>query len=437
MAIRPVVAWAACFLATVDVVAASARPMCMMADALAGSVDAHIDDWDRQVDFALNETFNCSIFLEWVYVSRDRIKTEIEFIRGNFTRDDDLIKTRGDEGISTTMAMSHMSKAASLVSAHMHIHGMLAVARRECLSEHLQLLFLMSLKRMNTLLHQQLRHLWVVFQGTSELLRQGASKWLAELVELFEADLHTMESIMVSWMPAHQELVDEACVAEKGGDPESQACAKAQAMPRPLSDRPGPPLPNHNPREPDSVALSTIEVLRMDTFDEWDNRKPLVRALLRYVLPRDGHVADFCSGGGFSAKFLNDTGLVTAYAFDPSPNIRLLSKGSVEHAPLNGDQLQLWMAFDVALCLTAAGDFRNDEDTWSKAWKNLDAHVTRGVILACGQGEVRERAMAAAAAHAPTLSYDAGLSAQLQKAESEGDGICVFWRAGQAPSTSA
>lgn len=424
-------------LASIQAVAASPRPMCQMAEALAGSVDAHIDDWDRQVDFALNETFNCSIFLEWVYVSRDRIKAELEAIKGNFTQDDDLIKARGDEGIPTTLAMSYMSRAASLVSAHTHIHGMLAVARRECLSEHLQLLFLMSLKRMNTLLHQQLRHLWVVFQGTSELLRQGATKWLAELVELFEADLHTMESIMVSWMPAIEELIDEACVVEKGGDPESTACGKAQAMPKPLSNRPGPPLPNHNSREPDGVALSTLEVLRKDTFDEWDLRKPVFRALLRYVLPRDGHVVDFCAGGGFSARFLNDTGLVTAYAFDASPNIRLLTKGSVEHVALNVDELQLWRTFDVAVCLTAAADFGSVEEVWGKAWRNIEAHTTRGAILACGTGEVRELALATAATHAPGLLFDAGLSAQLKPTESEGDGICVFWRAGQAPGQAA
>ena len=58
--------------------------------------------------------------------------------------------------------------------------------------------------------------------------------------------------------------------------------------------------------------------------------KPLLRALLRYVLPRDAHVADFCAGAGAAAQFLNDTGLVKAYAFDASTNIKLLSKNVVE-----------------------------------------------------------------------------------------------------------
>ena len=30
-------------------------------------------------------------------------------------------------------------------------------------------------------------------------VRQGAGKWLAEVVDLFEADIRTYESIMVNW----------------------------------------------------------------------------------------------------------------------------------------------------------------------------------------------------------------------------------------------
>lgn len=89
---------------------------------------------------------------------------------------------------------------------------------------------------MKHLLHAQLRHLWLVFQGTAELVRhifretrrhvtslsftfqaanifvfndvfrrsaeicrQGAGKWLTEVVDLFEADIRTYESIMVNW----------------------------------------------------------------------------------------------------------------------------------------------------------------------------------------------------------------------------------------------
>lgn len=239
------------------------RPRCALAEALTASVDMHLDDWDTQIEIGLNTSMNCSDFLEFVYLSRDRIRAQLDFVRGNFTADDEMFRARGEEGVSTTWAMTHMSTAASLVSAHIHIHGVLAAGRRECLSEHLQLLFLMSLRRMKGLLHSQLRQIWVVFQGTAELFRQGAGKWLAELVELFEADLRTYESIMVTWQPPKE--------------PEGESATNDP----PKIVRPGPPLPPYDAREADGIALSTIEVLRRDTFEEWNVRKPLLRTLLR------------------------------------------------------------------------------------------------------------------------------------------------------------
>ena len=124
---------------------------------------------------------------------------QLDYVRGNFSAEDEAFRLQGAVGGSSAWAMTHMSQAASLLSAHIHIHGILSGARPECLNEHLQLLFLMSLRRMKHLLHSQLRHLWLVFQGTAELVRQGAGKWLSEVVELFEADIRTYESIMVNW----------------------------------------------------------------------------------------------------------------------------------------------------------------------------------------------------------------------------------------------
>lgn len=393
---------------------ASQRPVCQMSEALIGAVDMHLTEWDNQIEIGLNETLNCSTFLEFTYLSRDRIRLQLEYLRGNFTAEDELYKAQGEEGQSTTWAMTYMSKAASLVSAHIHVHGVLGASRRECLSEHLQLLFLMSLRRLKNLLHGELRQLWIVFQGTPELFRQGVGKWLGELVELFEADLRTMESIMVSYVPPEeQEAVHKAAVAA-GGD------AAKEAADRPT--RPGPPLPPHGERDPDGITLSTTEVLRRNSFEEWDVHKPILRALLRHVLPRDGHVADFCAGNGLSAEFLNDTGLVTAYAFDASPNIQLLSKGAVDHIALHSGSVRLWRNFDVALCLTAASDFGQNAEAWSQVFKNLDAHASRGVVLSCGTGESRQQAVAAAARDAPGLQLDEAMSRNLNST------TCMFWR---------
>jgi len=417
---------AALLAAAAGVVAAaeSQRPVCMMAESLVDSVDMHLADWDTQIDFGLNSSLNCSMFLEFVYLSRERIRNQLDYIRGNFTAEDDQFQAQGEQGQSTTWAMTHMSTAASLVSAHVHIHGVLAAARRECLSEHLQLLFLMSLKRLKALLHGQLRQLWVVFQGTSELFRRGVGRWLGEVLELFEADLRTMETIMASWEPPPHELEAEGANssgAEAGSAENGTAPANATA-------RPGPPLPSYAEREPDG-ALSTVEVLRRDAFDEWKVQKKLLRALLRYVLPRDSYVADMCAGSGLAANWLNDTGLVVAHAFDASPNIKLLSKGTVDYALVHTAPMSLWRSFDMAFCLTAASDLSVNADYWAQLWQNIEAHTTRGAILTCGTGEVRQQALGAAERHAPGMKYDMELSEHLDAAAGEPrEGVCVFWR---------
>jgi hypothetical protein len=392
-----------------------------MSEALIGSVDDHLNQWDSQLEYGLNSSWNCSMYLEFVYLSRDRIRQQLEYIRGNFSAEDELFKAQGEDGKSTTWAMTYMAKAASLLSAHIHIHGVLGSSRRECLSEHLQLLFLMSLRRLKTLLNGELRQLWVVFQGTAELFRQGAGKWLSELVELFEADLRTMESIMVSYVPPEeQDALAKATIAAGGDAPDKNIDR---------SIRPGPPLPPHTERDPtDDITLSTVEVLRRNTFEEWELQKPVLRALLRHVLPRDGHVADLCAGNGLGAEFLNDTGLVTAYAFDASPNIQLLSKGAVDHVGLHSGPVRLWRAFDTVLCLTAAQDFGSNQDVWAQAFQNIDAHTTGSAILSCGTKELQSQAVAAASRSAPSLRLHEDMSRQLSTAAGKEGSVCMFSR---------
>mmetsp|Transcript_10921 Transcript_10921/g.20336 ORF Transcript_10921/g.20336 Transcript_10921/m.20336 type:complete len:419 (+) Transcript_10921:103-1359(+) len=409
--LRKAVGWPAVVAASLLVAASGqpSRPVCQMGEALVNSVDFHLDEWDSQIEIGLNTTYNCSVFLEFIYLSRDRIRTQLEYIRGNFSTEEELLAAQGEEALaqSVTWAMSHMAKAASLVSAHMHIHGVLSAARAECLSEHLQLLFLMSLRRLKILLHGELRQLWVVFQGTADVFRQGAAKWLTELLELFEADLRTFESIMVTYLPPE-------------GDQQP-----------PPGSRPGPPLPAFSQWEPDGITMSTVEVLRRTAFEEWDMQKPLLRAMLRHVLPRDGYVADLCAGGGLVADFLNETGLLTAYAFDASPNINVLSKGAVHQAGIHSGPVQLFRTFDVVFCLTSAGDFGNKADVWAQAWRNIEAHAVRGAVLSCGSGMVRQQALDSAATNAPALQLDEELSRRLEETAT---GMCVFWRRGAVSS---
>merc|ERR1711924_327499 len=119
----------------------------------------------------------------------------------------------------------------------------------------------------------------------------------------------------------------------------------------------------------------------------------------------------------------------SAYAFDASPNIRLLTKGLVDHAALHGSGFQLFRQFDILLCLTAAEDYGVSADRWSQVWVNIDNHATQGAILSCGTGENRKQALEAATIHAPTLQFAETTSSQLDAVTGEGQGsACVFWR---------
>jgi hypothetical protein len=121
-----------------------------------------------------------------------------------------------------------------------------------------------------------------------------------------------------------------------------------------------------------------MEALRRDTFDEWPLDRGLLQALLRFVLPMDVTVADVGAGSGKYSEWLNDTGLVTAYAFDGSPDVELVTKGRVLSADL-GRPLNLWRRFDWVLCLEVAEHVQ--PDLTPTFLGNLDAHAEHGVVL--------------------------------------------------------
>ena len=57
--------------------------------------------------------------------------------------------------------MSHVNKAASLVSASIHVNSGLGVIRSECFRDPaVHLLFFVSLRRVHQLMLNQLKYLW-------------------------------------------------------------------------------------------------------------------------------------------------------------------------------------------------------------------------------------------------------------------------------------
>merc|ERR1719168_481189 len=83
--------------------------------------------------------------------------------------------------------------------------------------------------------------------------------------------------------------------------------------------------------------------------------KGLLRYLLRF-LPADSTVADFGALDGHYSRWLNDTGLVTAFAFDGVQGVTDLTEGAVTEVDLTAAFSVAWhpQPFDWVLCLEVA-----------------------------------------------------------------------------------
>ncbi len=76
------------------------------------------------------------------------------------------------------------------------------------------------------------------------------------------------------------------------------------------------------------------ELWRREVFKQWAVDKGLLRGILKHVnddLYADRTLADFGAGGGHYAKWLNDTGLITAYAYDGIHGVEEVTKGAVSY----------------------------------------------------------------------------------------------------------
>jgi hypothetical protein len=165
---------------------------CALRDGLIASVDGHISEWDAQVEVVRD--LSCEKVMEFIYLSRERIREELMYLVGNYTEQEE--KTRAQPEAGVPALMSYASRAASLLSAHSHISSALLHLRRPCLTDHIRLLFMVSLRRLKAVLDMEQRQLWYVFQGTLPELRRVTLDWLREAAQLFEADVRTTASVM-------------------------------------------------------------------------------------------------------------------------------------------------------------------------------------------------------------------------------------------------
>ncbi|CAK0867396.1 unnamed protein product [Prorocentrum cordatum] len=90
--------------------------------------------------------------------------------------------------------------------------------------------------------------------------------------------------------------------------------------------------------------------------------------MLAKVLRHGDRVCDLGAFAGHYSAWLNDTGLVTAHAYDAAEDIEVYTEGRVRHASLADASLDVGLC-DVSLCLEAP------------ALRNLDKHSRRALVV--------------------------------------------------------
>ncbi|CAJ1439338.1 unnamed protein product [Effrenium voratum] len=129
-------------------------------------------------------------------------------------------------------------------------------------------------------------------------------------------------------------------------------------------------------------SFVTYEFLRRKVFKQWAIDKGLVRGLLRHVWQPslDGtlSVGDFGAGGGHYSKWLNETGLVEAFAFDGTHQAAELTDGLVQEVNLV-QEMRLWRSFDWVLCLEVGEHV--PKQYAATLLSNLKRHALQGLVM--------------------------------------------------------
>jgi hypothetical protein len=335
-------------------------------------------DMSPEAQMINTNNLDCPRLMEFLYLAADRVHAELVQLQKNFTESQTTCPSDGC--VNQTWRIDPVSKGSSLMSAHFHISGALTVQRRECMSEDVRMLYVVLIRRAKKLLDFQLRQQWNVY-GDGEVEGIGKS-WIDEAVEIFAATVATFRAVMKDW---------------KAPDPREAQYFSDEA----------------------DGTFTTLELLRRDTFAEWMVDKGLLRALLKNLFEADSTVADFGAGSGTYATWLNETGLVTAWAFDGTMDVAQVTSGNVTYFNL-AEPVPLGRTFDYALCLEVAE--RIPPEHTATFLSHLDRATTKAVVLSWSPppqvGQVNGRTEAEVidlfAKHAPSLQVDQAMTNRLR-----------------------
>merc|ERR1712070_121920 len=126
------------------------------------------------------------------------------------------------------------------------------------------------------------------------------------------------------------------------------------------------------------------EFLRRKVFKQWALDKGLLRGLIRHVFKPEYDskdrfsLADFGAGGGQYDTWLNETGLITAFAFGGTPEATKTSDGVVHEINLIED-VHLWRTFDWVMCLEVGEHV--PKQFAGNLLSNIKRHARKGIIM--------------------------------------------------------
>eukprot|EP00927_Polykrikos_kofoidii_P071534 TRINITY_DN67796_c0_g1_i1.p1 TRINITY_DN67796_c0_g1~~TRINITY_DN67796_c0_g1_i1.p1 ORF type:complete len:401 (-),score=59.61 TRINITY_DN67796_c0_g1_i1:152-1354(-) len=105
--------------------------------------------------------------------------------------------------------------------------------------------------------------------------------------------------------------------------------------------------------------------------------KGVLRTLLR-LLHVDSTIGDFGALDGQYSSWLNDTGLVTAYAFDGVAGVAEITQGRVSEIDLSRP-IKLWRTFDWVMSIEVAEHISPESE--ATYLRNLASHAVEGLIV--------------------------------------------------------
>eukprot|EP00386_Alphamonas_edax_P003473 GDKI01010571.1.p1 GENE.GDKI01010571.1~~GDKI01010571.1.p1 ORF type:complete len:429 (-),score=112.35 GDKI01010571.1:317-1603(-) len=313
---------------------------CKTLDHVVKSVDTHVGEWNATVSVLASK--NCTTVVEFMYGTRARFVEELQFVMQNLTTR--VQETAASPDHVTTNFLNFFSRISALLSGHLLVDTAILNSRPGCFDDRIRSILLLGIARMKEVVSGEVMTTWHIYAGDDLAFRAQFLQWVSNLGGLLVQEMESMRGVLQEWV---------APVEEKG------------TIDAPL-------------QYVESGAFITSENYRRTVFGQWIVDKGLLRTLIRHIFALDDTVADFGAGGGQYAHWLNDTGLVTAYAYDGTADVSAVTKGAVSYADL-GSELQLGRQFDWVYSIEVAEHLPPSATLHYLA--NIDRHAKKGAVI--------------------------------------------------------